>query len=680
MYTKKLLFLLSVIFVLLFTTGYNHAASTDEKTLLVTFREKINEQLLTETEATVHHRYETIPTVALSIHSTQLKTLTQHPDIHSVENDHLVAIEVVGNINHTNTSEKLIENAHFSASEPTGNNYLAADLTSTMTKPHEKQWGLSRTNVNKAWDTNYRGNGIKIAIIDTGVDETHPDISIKDGVCFMTTSQTACENAFLDDNGHGTHVAGIIAGANQEKGYFGVVPEATIYAVKAMDAKGNGNTSDVIRGIEWALEKNVDMINLSLSMENSSTALKLALENAYSQGVLIVAAAGNNGNRRGTGDTVMYPARHDSVIAVGATNRYDERSNFSATGQTVEVSAPGETIYSTYPMQLYNFSEEKGYIFYSGTSMAAPFVTGILATYKQQNPDMTHEQLRALLHDNVIDLGREGKDPFFGHGLVQAVEGLLVATPGNFHLKNIDRNAVQLVWEKVEKAEVYQIFRDHKKIAETTETSFIDYVLEGSYRYDIKATSGHLTSFPTASEKIDVKGASFTDLANDEWYAPHILFLANRGIITGFGDNTARPAAEVTRAQAVAMIGRALRFEKKNIDTVFSDVDHDNFASGYIQQAFERDIVIGFPDGSFRPDQAVTRAEMALLISNAYNLESVGTSIFSDLNEEMRSFAAINSVAAAKITLGYPDGTFRPTEKMTRLQFAVFMARAEGHY
>jgi len=269
-----------------------------------------------------------------------------------------------------------------------------------------QDWGISTVDAPQAWESELTGKGIKIAVIDTGISP-HEDLVVAGGASFV-----AYTTSYDDDNGHGQHVAGIIgAEKNNNIGTVGVAPDADVFAVKVLDKNGSGYLSDIIKGIDWSITNKMDIINLSLGAPNESLALKQAVDKAYSQGILVVAAAGNNGNPDGSGDTVNYPARYDSTIAVAAIDSVTNRESFSATGNTIEVAAPGVNILSTYLTNQY--------VRMNGTSMAAPFVSGTLALMKQAHPTLSNIQLREKLKENAIDLGAKGKDPFFGYGLIQ---------------------------------------------------------------------------------------------------------------------------------------------------------------------------------------------------------------------------------------------------------------------
>jgi minor extracellular protease Epr len=268
-------------------------------------------------------------------------------------------------------------------------------------------WGITKIKADQSWNKGWTGTGAKVAILDTGIDVDHPDLVVTEGV-----STVDDEPSFDDLNGHGTHVAGIVGSKNNGTGTVGVAPNSELYPVKVLHSDGSGDLSDILEGINWSISKGVDVINMSLGTPSYSSALEQAVNNAYNKGILVVAAAGNNGNASGTGDTVEYPARFPNTIAVSAVDQNSVRAPFSATGKKVEVSAPGVKIASTYPGGTYASM--------SGTSMASPYVAGELALLKERYPTYSTASLRSALQSSALDLGVKGRDALYGYGMIQA--------------------------------------------------------------------------------------------------------------------------------------------------------------------------------------------------------------------------------------------------------------------
>ncbi len=175
---------------------------------------------------------------------------------------------------------------------------------------------------------------------------------------------------------------------------------------------------------------------------------------------------------------------------------------------------------------------------------------------------------------------------------------------------------------------------------------------------------------------VSAKAASFSDLQEGQRFYKEILFLENKGIITGRADGTFRPDGEVTRAAVAIMIGRALELNGEQRTTGFSDVKANQQASGYIASAADAGIIQGFPDGSYRPNETVTRGQMAIFLSRAFNLTKEADAPFTDVSSSMTSYQHIKRIIAENLTAGYSDNTFRPNVKVTRGQFSAFLARA----
>jgi hypothetical protein len=260
-------------------------------------------------------------------------------------------------------------------------------------------WGVSRIGADKIWDT-ATGIGVTVAVIDTGIEMTHPDLQgkVTKGYDFVNDKESP-----EDDNGHGTHVAGIVMAARNNTGVVGVSHGTSVMPVKVLNSAGSGYISDVAKGIYWATDNGAQIINLSLGAPVDTDVLRNAVNYASSKGVLLVAAAGNE-----YGAPCQYPAAYGNVICVVATDSSNRLASFSNVGG--ELAAPGVSNYSTFLGGTYRYL--------SGTSMAAPHVAGSLALLRGICTDCTSSELIGTLRDTAVDLGAEGTDIIFGYGLV----------------------------------------------------------------------------------------------------------------------------------------------------------------------------------------------------------------------------------------------------------------------
>jgi len=285
----------------------------------------------------------------------------------------------------------------------------------TRTPPAEVlPWGIARVQAPSVW-TSTTADVVKVGIIDTGIDATHPDLvgNIKGGV-----SEVSYTTSWKDDNGHGSHVAGIVGAVDNAIGVVGVAPNVDLYAIKVLDRRGSGYISDIITGLSWAVTNHMDVVNMSLGTSSYSSAFETAVNNAAAAGVAEVCAAGNSGP---SGNTVEYPGKFAKVIAVAATDSNNAIASFSSRGSEVDIAAPGVSIYSTY--------KGGGYQTLSGTSMATPHVAGVAALVISTpvgawdtNGDGRWQpaEVQTKLQARAQDLGAAGRDDLFGYGLVRA--------------------------------------------------------------------------------------------------------------------------------------------------------------------------------------------------------------------------------------------------------------------
>ncbi|PNI09402.1 peptidase S8 [Arthrobacter sp. AFG7.2] len=268
----------------------------------------------------------------------------------------------------------------------------------------------------EAWEIT-KGNGIKVAVIDSGVAIDHEDISHKVVARANFSDTVIDEPADYDRYGHGTHVAGIVAAEHNSTGVAGVCPGCTILDAKVLDDGGAGSSSAVAAGVDWAVAQGAKVINMSLGQRVPSRTLEVAIKNAWSEGVVIVAAAGNAGT-----EAEIYPAAYSKVIAVAATDNKDAKAPFSSYGEWVDVAAPGVDIYSTFPHHEFvagiQGGRHKGYDLGSGTSMASPVVAGVAALVWSADDDATNESVREDLESTADHI--KGTGTYWAHGRIDA--------------------------------------------------------------------------------------------------------------------------------------------------------------------------------------------------------------------------------------------------------------------
>jgi|688.fasta_scaffold15092_8 subtilisin family serine protease len=237
------------------------------------------------------------------------------------------------------------------------------DCLSIQEAKQKSGWGITAFDLPKTWEKT-KGEDVVIAVLDTGCDLDHPDLkeNLLDGINFVETGKLP-----IDENGHGTHITGILVAKDNDIGMVGVCPKAKVRPVKVLDKKGIGNMLSVCQGIKWAADQGVDLITMSLGAPIKVQQVRKAIQYAESKGTITFCAAGNAGKT----EEIFYPANYPESIAVGAINENFTRADFSNTGQNLDFMAPGVDIFSTVP--------DDWYATLSGTSMACPFAVGVAA-------------------------------------------------------------------------------------------------------------------------------------------------------------------------------------------------------------------------------------------------------------------------------------------------------------
>ncbi|THF74057.1 S8 family serine peptidase [Cohnella fermenti] len=365
-----------------FVEAANQTTAKTTKEYLISFKQNAQPQNILKTRKVKHQqkgKFQKQNTIIVELDQEELAQLRADANVAFIEPNSEVSIQN-------------IEIAESTATEGEG------DIVDSLS------WGNVAIGANMLVDEDMKGDGVKIAILDTGIS-SHLDLNIAGGTNFVEGV-----TGYADDNGHGTHVAGTIAAKDNNSGIVGIAPGASIYAVKVLKANGTGTYAQVIQGIEWAIENHMDIISMSFTGADESEALHQAIQEANDAGIVLVAAAGNLG--AGT-ETEMYPALFDEVISVGASTQSNVRANLSSTGSQLDLVAPGVDIYST--------SSNGGYEFRSGTSMAVPHVTASAAVLLSKYPEMDVAGIKNLLYSSATVLGTTHE---YGHGLVNLAKAM----------------------------------------------------------------------------------------------------------------------------------------------------------------------------------------------------------------------------------------------------------------
>ncbi|GHC87446.1 type VII secretion-associated serine protease mycosin [Streptomyces violaceochromogenes] len=292
-----------------------------------------------------------------------------------------------------------------------------------------RPWSLQRVLLDELWSQS-TGKGMRVAVIDTGVDVTNPQLTdavdVKSGRNFLPENlkdddgnpiERGKENGTTDTVGHGTKVAGIIAARPVKgTGFVGLAPDATIIPIQQNDAEGNGDVGTLTAAIRYAVRAGADVINISQDTTKPMTStsdLKLAIDQALNKKIVVVASAGNDGLGGNVKET--YPASYEGVLAVAASDRNNERAAFSQSGEFVGVAAPGVDMISTVP--------KGGHCSDNGTSFSAPYVAGLAALIKAKHPDWTAQQIVAQI-EQTAERTTAGHDRLVGWGVVDPVRAL----------------------------------------------------------------------------------------------------------------------------------------------------------------------------------------------------------------------------------------------------------------
>lgn len=288
--------------------------------------------------------------------------------------------------------------------------YTREEVFSIQEAKQKTGWEISSFNLPKTWEKTM-GEGVKVAVLDTGADLDHPDLqeNLLQGKNFVNRKSSP-----NDDQGHGSHVTGTICAVNNDIGMVGVAPKSKVIPVKVLDKHGAGDIKDVADGVYWAADQGVDFITMSLGSPGKVPEVHKAIKYAASKNVVVWCAAGNAGKTH----NVFYPAAYEETIGIGAIDKNFSRAHFSCTGPDLDFLAPGVSIFSTVP--------DNWYAILSGTSMANPFAVGVaclLLSHKrhknlQVNLNTANDYIDFIKKYTISTKNANGNKFFEGHGII----------------------------------------------------------------------------------------------------------------------------------------------------------------------------------------------------------------------------------------------------------------------
>lgn len=302
--------------------------------------------------------------------------------------------------------------------------FVVQELLSPLEAAERVHWHLSDFGILPVFSAGHTGAGIRVGVIDTGVDTAHVTTGDLVGQVAASKDFTASRHGVHDSFGHGTHVAGII-GAKQGNnlGTVGVAPGCKLFIAKALGDDGFGTSQQIADAIDWLISERVHIINMSLGSGQRDEPILAAIDRAVVAGIIVICAAGNEGP-----NNTSWPAQYGAVVSVGAIDRNRRPAPFSSPS-SVDIAAPGVEVISTY--------KNGAYASLSGTSMAAPWVTGLIAL-RLSAEIATYGEIRTtpanvlrLLESHATDTGDAGPDPITGPGLVLGEDFIkdVIATP-----------------------------------------------------------------------------------------------------------------------------------------------------------------------------------------------------------------------------------------------------------
>lgn len=446
--------------------------------------------------------------------------------------------------------------------------------------------------ISEAWARDFRGQGVRVALIDSGITATHEDLQ---GIQIETGYNVIEQTTDVTDHfGHGTQIAGILAADTKNTlGIQGLCDEVTLVPIKCFDSAVT-QVKHVVEGIYLAVDTyDCDVINLSLGVTKDTETLRNAVAYAVSKNVIIVAAVGNNGERDPS--QILYPAAYEGVIGVGAYAEDGSVCKFSHINSSVDVTAPGDQLIT--PDRL----SDQSYCTVSGTSFAVPHVTAMAVMAKQADPDMTVGEFETLLKQTARDAGAPGYDTSYGYGMVS--------------VSNLVR--------ELRSPPVYSDIRGYwarESIEYCAENGILSGTTDGTFLPENPVTRGmvvmalwRLAGEPTAEE------AGFADVPDGAWYETAVNWATEKGIVSGFDAGHFGPEQNVTREQLATILYGFARYSGKDLSAQTPEQYTDwetlsEYAMEPMAWAVTHGIITGSTAQLICPEGGATRGQLAAIL------------------------------------------------------------------
>ena len=487
--------------------------------------------------------------------------------------------------------------------------YCETDSTATLSAlPDDtysaKQWSIDSMDISYAWDKGYNGAGVRIAVIDSGIDEQHEDLAganIDTGINMMngTTDVT-------DYVGHGTFVSGVLAATRNNKlGIAGFCTDATIVPIKCFATSLESKASYIVSAIYKAVDDyNCNVINLSVGMDTDMKSMEEAVEYATGKGVIIISAVGNDGTA-----TLDYPAAYKCVIGVGSVDSSGNVAKFSQRNDSVYVVAPGVSLPGL------GIKSTSSYVSGSGTSYSTPYVSVAAVILKQYAPNATFFDFATLLRQSAVDGGASGYDITYGYGSLNFEKFVDAMEAYNFKDIGTVYPDVEKHWAK-------------ENIRYSVNYGLFNGVASSSFEPEANMTRAMFVTVLARMSGDNINGYtnSFTDVSPDAWYADACAWANAKGVITGTGDGKFDPDGNVTREQIAALLYRYAKLygisdgKYNNTALGFSDNSSiSSWAQSALLWANQNELITGRDDNTICPLDSAQRSEVSTIMTRFIN-------------------------------------------------------------